>query len=102
MRPDGYRGTWSVTARGPHPGRGKAPRTVTGAGDNEAAALEDLGDRLTGVAKPDGNQLEELRRRLRRAYLGGAEEWSRETRRRGLSTTEVNGVIRRFPADPHR
>lgn len=29
---------WSVTARGPHPGRGKVPQTVTGTGEDEAAA----------------------------------------------------------------
>ncbi len=29
VRADGYRGAWSVTARGPHPGRGKMPQSVT-------------------------------------------------------------------------
>ena len=29
VRPDGYRGAWTVTARGAHPGRGKAPQSVT-------------------------------------------------------------------------
>jgi hypothetical protein len=30
---------WSVTARGPHPGRGKAPETVTGRAEDELAAF---------------------------------------------------------------
>jgi hypothetical protein len=42
-------GAFSVTARGPHPGRGKAPVTVSGTGEDEAAALHDLNDRLRGV-----------------------------------------------------
>ena len=34
---------WTMTAHGPHPGRGKAPQTVAGTGDDETAALGDLG-----------------------------------------------------------
>ena len=67
LRSDGYRGAWSVTARGPHPGRGKAPQTVKGIGEDEAAALRDLDDRLRGVPKPKGTRLDELRQRLRLA-----------------------------------
>jgi hypothetical protein len=69
---------WSVTARGPHPGRGKAPQTISGVGEDEAASLRDLDVRLRGVPKPDGTRLEELRQRLRLAYVEGAEEWTRE------------------------
>jgi hypothetical protein len=32
-------GRWSYTARGPHPGRGKAPETITGTGEDELAAM---------------------------------------------------------------
>ena len=52
VRPDGLMGAFSVTARGPHPGRGKAPTTVSGTGADEAAALRDLDARLRGVARP--------------------------------------------------
>jgi hypothetical protein len=48
---DPGRSLWLVTARGPHPGRGKTPTTVTGAGADEMAALRDLdgpGSRLAG------------------------------------------------------
>jgi hypothetical protein len=38
--------SWHVTARGPHPGRGKAPVTVSGTGEDDTAALRDLDDRL--------------------------------------------------------
>ena len=95
LRADGYRGAWSVTARGPHPGRGKAPQTVTGTGEDETAALRDLDDRLRGVPKPDGTRLDELRRRLRLAYVDGAEKWTRENIGRGLSD-ELSGVLERY------
>lgn len=32
---------WSYTARGPHPGRGKHPETITGTGGDELAAMID-------------------------------------------------------------
>src|SRR5207247_854921 len=57
VRTDGYLGAFSVTARGPHPGRGKAPVTVSGAGENDTAALRDLDVRLRGVPKHDGTRL---------------------------------------------
>jgi hypothetical protein len=54
---DPGRRLWCVTARGPHPGRGKIPTTVAGTGADEFAALHDLDDRLRGVPKPDGSLL---------------------------------------------
>jgi hypothetical protein len=39
---------YSVTARGPHPGRGKVSVTVSGTGEDEIAALRDLDDRVRG------------------------------------------------------
>jgi hypothetical protein len=93
VRSDGYRGAWSVTARGPHPGRGKAPQTVTGTGVDEIEALQDLVDRLTGVPKPDGGRLDELRRRLRLAYVEGAETWAVDTLGRTLSSDELGRVL---------
>lgn len=35
-------GRWTITARGPHPGRGKVPETLTGRGEDELAAFADL------------------------------------------------------------
>jgi hypothetical protein len=53
-------GRYSVTAVGPHPGRGKIPESVTGFGQDEIAALRDLDDRLRGVHKPEGGRMDEL------------------------------------------
>ena len=41
-------GRWSYTARGPHPGRGKYPETITGTGEDDLAAMVDLRIRLDG------------------------------------------------------
>ena len=38
VRPDGLMGAFSVTARGPHLGRGKMPVTVSGTGADDVAA----------------------------------------------------------------
>jgi hypothetical protein len=70
--------------------------TVSGTGEDETAALRDLDDRLRGVPKPDGTRLDELRRRLRFAYLDGAETWSREHVGRGLRRDELGRVIGRY------
>lgn len=94
---DPGRSAWSATAVGPHPGRGKMPLTVSGTGQNETAALRDLNDRLRGVPKPDGTELDRIRRRLRLAYLEGAEEWSQANTGRGLTTERLAAVIDRFP-----
>jgi hypothetical protein len=91
-----HTGLWSVTAIGPHPGRGEQPQTVSGTGEDETAALRDLDDRLRGVPQPDGSRMDELRRRLRLAYLEGAEEWSREHEGRGLAGDELGRVIGRY------
>jgi hypothetical protein len=91
---------FSVTARGPHPGRGKMPVTVSGAGDSEVSALVDLHARLTGMPRPadDAERRAALNRRLRRAFLEGAEE---ESRRRGqpLAAEGLSRVLRRYPGD---
>ena len=55
-------------------GEARFRRPVSGTGADENAALRDLVDRLTGVPQPDGNRMDELRRRLRFAYVEGAEE----------------------------
>lgn len=87
---------WIITARGPHPGRGKAPQTVSGTGADEIAALRDLDDRLRGVPKPDGGQMDALRRRLRLAYVDGAESWSRENVGGPLTGGELERVLGRY------
>jgi hypothetical protein len=94
---DPGRHAFSVTARGRHPGRGKMPQTVSGTGEDEIAALRDLDDRLRGVPHPDGSRLEELRRRLRLAYVEGAEEWTRENRGRSMTTDELERVTAGYP-----
>jgi hypothetical protein len=90
--------SWSVTARGGYPGRGKAPRTASGAGGSETDALRALDDELRGVPHPDGGRVDELRRRLRLAYVSGAEEWARAELGRGLSEEELEGVLARAPS----
>jgi hypothetical protein len=97
IRSEGHLGAFTVTARGPHPGRGKAPVTVSGTGEDEAAALRDLDDGLRGVPKPDGSRMDELRRRLRLAYVDGAEASSRETLDRGITSDELQRIIGRYP-----
>ena len=92
---DPGRGAWSVTAWGPTPRRGKSQQSVSGTGDDEAAALRDLNDRLRGVPKPNGGRMDELRRRLRMAYMEGAEASSQENVGRGLTTEELGRVIER-------
>jgi hypothetical protein len=89
------RGTSPRSAR--HPGRGRAPVTVSGTGETEVDALRDHHDRLRGVPKPDGGRMDELRRRARLAYLEGAEEQSRQTLGRGLTADETKRVFARLP-----
>lgn len=96
LRPDGYRGAWSVTARGPHPGRGKAPLTVVGVGIDATEALRALDAALRGVPRPHGGQLDALRRRLRLAYVEGAEDWAAANLGRPLHGDELGRVIARY------
>lgn len=72
-------GRWSYTARGPHPGRGKYPETITDIGEDELAAMTDLRIRLDERRR--AAKLEAIDRRGRLAY-------SREPRhshRRGIA-----------------
>lgn len=96
LRKYGQMGAVRVTARGPHPGRGKAPQTVAGTGEDETAARCDLDARLRG-RDDSGGYLPELRQRLRLAYVDGAETFSREHTGTGLTADELAGAIRRFP-----
>ena len=96
LRSDGQLGAFRVTARGPHPGRGKVPQTVTGTGHDEASALRDLDATLRGAKPAPGSYLEDLRARLRLAYVDGAEDWMRTNFRRRLSRDEFERVLRRY------
>lgn len=92
-------GAFSVTARAPHPGRGKIPVTVSGAGETENAALVDLHGRLTGMPRPaDAAKRDLLNRRLRQTFYQGAEA---EATRSGepLGEGQLASVIRRYPGD---
>src|SRR4051794_20394663 len=87
---------WSVTARSVHYSRRRPPQTVIGTGESETAALRDLDDRLRGVPQPNGSRMAERERRLRLAYVAGAESWSRRSVGRALTEGELEGVVRRF------
>jgi hypothetical protein len=87
---------WSISAVGPHPGRGKLPVYCTGFGADQLEAVRDLDARLRGERSEGPRKLDELRARLRLAYLQGAEEWSRGESGRALSQDQLAGVIRRF------
>ena len=75
------------------------PVRVMGTGEDELAALRDLDDQLRGVPRPDGGRMDELRRRLRLAYLDGAEDWTRAERGRGMTAEETARVLGRYPGD---
>ena len=94
---DRERGAWVVTAWGPTRGRSRTPQSVSGMGEDEAAALRDLNDRLPGVPDPNRRRTEELGRRLRKAYVDGAEAFARETFDRALRTDELERIIGRYP-----
>ncbi len=87
---------WSVSAVGPHPGRGKLPVYVTGFGQDELEAVRDLDARLRDERSEGPRKVDELRARLRLAYIDGAEEWAQRELGRKLSHDEMTGVIRRF------
>lgn len=87
-----------MSAVGPDRGRGKLPTFVTGYGEDELAAIRGLDARLRGEHSDGPRKLDELRARLRLAYLEGAEEWARQEFGRSLRADELAGVVRRFPA----
>ena len=43
--------------------------------------------------------MDELRRRLRLAYVDGAEDWTLAERGRGLTDGELERVLRHYPGD---
>lgn len=91
---------WSISAVGPDRGRGRVPTSVSGFGEDELAAVADLDARLRGERAEGPRRLEDLRARLRLAYVAGAEEWARQELGRGLRADELQGVVRRFSDNP--
>jgi hypothetical protein len=84
-----------VMARGPNEGRGGLRQSIRGSGDCLLAALHDLERRLLARGDTEAQQ-EELIRRLRLAYVEGAESFSQFDRGRPLSTSELEGVLALF------
>lgn len=97
---DPGRGQFSVTARAPHPGRGKMPTTVSGTGETEIAALVDLHGRLTGMPRSadEAAKRAAINRRLRQAFYQGAEQEA-ASRGRSLNETELGRVIEHYPGE---
>jgi hypothetical protein len=67
--------------------------TASRTGHDETAALRDLDERLRAVPKADGTRLDELRRRLRFAYVDGAEEGVRQNVGQRLTGHELGRAI---------
>ena len=86
---------WAITARGPHPDRGRAPETISGIGPDEPSAVTNLRIRLAKRHRPD--QLAEIERRGRAAFLEAAEAQSQATEGRPLTADELEQVTRRYP-----
>ena len=87
-------GRWTYTARGPHPGRGKHPETITGTGEEELAAMTDLAIRLDERQRAE--KLDAIDRRGRAAFLDGAEEQSQTVEGRPLTAEELERVTKRY------
>src|SRR4051794_9602808 len=92
LRP-GRTGMVRHSARSVAYSRGKPPQTVTGTGVDETAALRTLDDRLRGVPQPDGSRMAERERRFRLAYMTGPSRGHREKAGRGLTESELDGVV---------
>jgi hypothetical protein len=80
---------WSVTARGPHPGRGKSPATITGTGEDELAAMVDL--RILLDERRHAEKPAQIDRRGRVAFLEDAEAQSEAAEGRSLTAEEWSG-----------
>ena len=87
-------GRWTWTARGPHPGRGKHPETITGTGEDELAAMIDLPSASTNAA---GRQARGDRPPRPCAFLEGVEAQSRAAEGRPLTADELERITKRYP-----
>lgn len=98
---DPDRRTWTVAALGPLPvRRGQPPNCIEASGEDEIAALSYLAVKL--AESKTAGRMEELRRRLRLAYLSSAEEWSRVHVGRPLSGDEQRRLIEDLEAVARR
>jgi hypothetical protein len=88
-------GRWTYTARGPHPGRGKYPETITGTGEDELAAMTISASGSTSADAPTSSPID---RRGRAAFLEGAEAPSKAAEGRPLTSEELNRVTKRYAA----
>ena len=68
---------------------------MTGTGADEIAALHALDDRLRGSGMPPG-RVDQLRARLRLAFVEGADEWAQRELGRALSSDELARVTGRY------
>ena len=93
---DAARALWSVTASGPGVAGREASQSLTGKGKSEAAALRDLDGRLRAMPSPNRARIDAFRHRLRMAHVDRAEAVSRENFDRGLTTSELGRIIRRY------
>ena len=72
------------------------PKTITGTGEDELAAMIDLAIQLDERRRDE--KLADIDRRGRAAFLDGAEERSQATQGRPLTANEQERVTRRYPA----
>ena len=91
---------WAVTAREQHRDHGRAPKTISGIGEDDVAALTDLCIRLDERRRVD--KLEAIDRRGRVAFLEGADVQSQTAEGRPLTADELERVTRRYPASVSR
>jgi hypothetical protein len=88
--------------RRPGPFRVWASGTRTRIGRQGAATLNDVDDLKARAASPDLERREHLNKRLRAAFVGGAEEDTRRRLGRGLTPDELERVLWRYPGDAMR
>lgn len=89
---------WSITARAAPTGlRSRPPETITGSGEDELAAFAELRIRLD--ERRQRERLQHVAREGRLAFLEGAEQQSRASEGRALTTAELERVTRRYPAE---
>ena len=72
------------------------PPSVTGIGLDEVAALRDLDRQLRAAPLPYAAKKQELRQRLRLAFVDGAEAVAMEHLGRRLTRDELGRVIGRY------
>jgi hypothetical protein len=74
-------------------GMGRAP------GDRGPATLDCVDDLKARAASADQKRLARLNKRLRQAFIDGAEMDSRRRLGRGLTAEALERVLRRYPGD---